>query len=43
VLPSVESRPCDPTGVLALEEKGLGLSVLESENLAVTTNIELAL
>jgi hypothetical protein len=29
--------------VLALEEQGLGLSVLEAEDLAVTTDVELAL
>jgi hypothetical protein len=29
--------------VLALEEKGLGLAVLEAEDLAVTADVELAL
>ena len=43
VLPSVEGRPSDPTRVLALEEEGLGLAVLESEDLAVAADVELAL
>ena len=41
--PSVESRPVDLARVLALEEKGLGLAVLEAEDLAVATDVELAL
>ena len=41
--PSVESGPVNLARVLALEEKGLGLSVLEAEDLAVTTDVELAL
>lgn len=41
--PSVEGRPGDLAGVLALEEKGLGLAILEAEDLAVTTDVELAL
>lgn len=43
VRPSVESGPVNLARVLALEEKGLGLSVLEAEDLAVTTDVELAL
>ena len=43
VRPSVESRPVDLARVLALEEKGLGLAVLEAEDLAVATDVELAL
>jgi hypothetical protein len=43
VLPPVQGRPRDPTRVLALQEKTLGLAILESENLAVTTDVELAL
>jgi hypothetical protein len=43
VLSSEKDGPCDAAGVLALEEKRLGLTVLESEDLAVTTNVELAL
>jgi hypothetical protein len=43
VLSSEEDGPCDATGVLALEEKRLGLAVLESEDLAVSTDVELAL
>jgi hypothetical protein len=42
-LSSEENSPCDTTGVLALEEEGLGLAILESEDLAVTTDVELAL
>ena len=41
--PSVESGPVNLARVLALEEQGLGLSVLEAEDLAVTTDVELAL
>lgn len=41
--PSVKSGPVNLARVLALEEKGLGLSVLEAEDLAVTTDVELAL
>lgn len=43
VLPPVESRPSDPAGVLALEEKRLGLAILEAEDLAIATDVELAL
>lgn len=43
VLPAEENGPCDPAGVLALEEEGLGLSVLETEDLGVTADVELAL
>jgi hypothetical protein len=43
VLSSVEHRPRDSTGVLALEEERLGLAILESEDLAVATDVELTL
>lgn len=43
VRPSVESGPVNLARVLALEEKGLALSVLEAEDLAVTTDVKLAL
>jgi len=43
VLSSEENGPGNATGVLALKEKGLGFAVLESEDLAVTTDVELAL
>ena len=43
VLPPIERCPCDPTWVLALEEKGLGLAVLEAEDLAVAADVEFAL
>lgn len=43
VLPSEENGPCDATGVLALEEKRLALSVLETEDLAVAADVKLAL
>ena len=43
VRPSVESGPVNLARVLALEEKRLGLSILESEDLAVATDVELAL
>jgi hypothetical protein len=43
VLSAEEDGPCDAAGVLALEEEGLGLSVLETEDLAVTADVDLAL
>jgi hypothetical protein len=43
VLSSEKDGPCNATGVLALEEEGLGLAILESEDLAVATDVELAL
>jgi hypothetical protein len=42
-LATAENGPCDLTGVLALEEKRLGLSALEAEDLAVRADEELAL
>lgn len=38
VLATEENSPCDAAGVLALKEKGLGLSTLEAEDLAVATD-----
>jgi len=43
VLSSEENGPGNTTGVLALEEEGFGLSILESEDLAVATDVEFAL
>lgn len=43
VLATVENGPRYPTRVLALEEKRLGLSILESEDLAVATDVQLTL
>jgi hypothetical protein len=43
VLSSEKDGPCNATGVLALEEEGFGLAILESEDLAITTDVELAL
>ncbi len=43
VLSSEKDCPCNATGVLALEEERFGLAVLKSEDLAITTNVELAL
>jgi hypothetical protein len=43
VLSSEKNGPGDATGVLALKEEGLGLAILEAEDLAVTTDVELAL
>jgi hypothetical protein len=43
VLSPVEDCPCYSARVLALEEEGFGLSILEAEDFAITTNIELAL
>ena len=43
MLSSEEDCPCDAAGVLALEEERFRLAVLEAEDLAVTTDVELAL
>ena len=43
MLSSEEDRPCNPAGVLALEEERFGLAVLEAEDLAVTADVKLAL
>ena len=43
VLSSEQDGPCNATGVLALQEEGFGLAILESEYLAITTDVELAL
>lgn len=40
---SVKHGPGYSSRVLALEEQGFGLAILESENLAVTADVELAL
>lgn len=42
MLATEENGPRDPAGVLALEEKRLGLSVEETEGLGVTTDVDLA-
>lgn len=43
MLASVECGPGDSARVLALQEKRFGLAILETEDLAVTTDVELAL
>ncbi len=43
VLPPVEDGPGNAAGVLALEEQRLGLAVLEAEDLAVATDVQLTL
>lgn len=43
VLSPVENSPCDAAGVLALKEERLGFAVLESEDLAVATDVEFTL
>ena len=43
MLASEEHCPCDAAGVLALEEQRFGFAVYEAEDLAVTTDVELAL
>ena len=43
MLSAEKNSPCDAAWVLALEEKGLRLSVLETEDLGVTADVELAL
>ena len=42
MLATEEHSPRNPAGVLALEEEGLGLSVEETEDLGVTTDVDLA-
>lgn len=43
MLSSEKDGPCNATGVLALEEERFGLAILESEDLAITADVELAL
>ena len=43
MLAAVEGRPGDAAGVLSLEEERLGFAILESEDLAVATDVELTL
>lgn len=43
MLSPVQDSPRDAAGVLALQEQGLRLAVLETEDLGVTTDEELTL
>lgn len=43
VLSAVEDGPCDAAGVLSLQEQRLRLAVLESEHLAVATDVDFTL
>jgi hypothetical protein len=43
VLSAVKDGPGDLAGVLALQEERLGLAVLETEDLAISTDEELSL
>jgi len=43
VLPAVQNGPGDAARVLALQEEGLGFAILEPEDLAVATDVQLAL
>lgn len=43
MLSAVEDGPGDTAGVLSLQEEGLGLAALESEDLAVATDVEATL
>jgi hypothetical protein len=43
MLSSEENGPGDAAGIFALEKKGFCLAVLEAEDLAVTTDVKLAL
>lgn len=43
MLATEEDGPCDTAGVLALQEERLGLALLEAEDLAVATDVELTL
>lgn len=40
---AVEGRPGYSSRVLALQEKGLGLAILEAEDLAVASDVQFAL
>ena len=43
MLPSVQCSPRNTSRVLALEEERFGFAVLEAEDLAIATDVELAL
>ena len=43
MLPPEQDSPRDATGVLALQEEGLGFAVLEAEDLAVAADVEFPL
>jgi hypothetical protein len=43
VHPSVENGPGYSARILALEEEGFGLSILEAEDLAVAADVEFTL
>ena len=43
VHPPIKDGPSYSSRVLALQKQGFGLAILESEDLAVTTDVELAL
>jgi hypothetical protein len=43
VLAPEQHRPRDPAWVLSLKKEGLGFAILETEDLAITTDVELAL
>lgn len=43
MLSSEKHGPGDPSRVLSLQEEGLGFAVLEAEDFAVATDIELTL
>lgn len=43
MLATEQGRPRYSSGVLSLKEEGFGLSILEAEDFAVTTDVELAL
>lgn len=43
VLATVKDGPGNSARVLALKEEGLGLSILEAEDLAVATDVQLTL
>ena len=43
MLSPVEDGPGDATRVLSLQEQGFGFAILEAEDLAVATDVELTL
>ena len=43
MLSAEQDSPGNSAGVLALEEEGFGLSILEAEDLGITADVELAL
>lgn len=43
VLSAIESCPCDPARIFTLQKERFGLAALETEDLAVTTDVKFSL